>query len=174
LPATRTFSSLFFGEDGEVGGGIGDGEGVTDSLPERRKLTLDSNLRSIPPDFSLGSSTTTRSFPLDERVVIVAKSSATGTGIFLDLVAARRLCSRVERMRVNGLSVESGAEDEDEEAWEGCFREEGEEGGGGRGVVEEMRWCEEGIWKGPATFEEERTVAIERPHVASEGRAKEQ
>lgn len=49
-PATLSLSFLLdFGS-----GGTGEGDGVTESLPERRKLTLDSSLLSMPGDFSFG------------------------------------------------------------------------------------------------------------------------
>lgn len=96
-PGERTFSSS---SSLIEGAGDGDGSG-TDSLPERRSLTLDSNLRNMPPP---PPDSVALSFPLlfDDDESVAKSSAATG---FLE---RRKLCSRDERMRVaKGLIVDS-------------------------------------------------------------------
>lgn len=103
LTAIRALS--LFISFGLLGGGIGDGDGVTDSRPPRRKLK--SVLDGL--SFSFGSSSFEAfSLPLLFFGVTVAKSSTTGVDDFLDRVAVRKLCSREERMRVNVFVGGSG------------------------------------------------------------------
>lgn len=139
-PARRTLWVTSF-----AAGGMGEGAGVTDSLPPRRKLTLDSNLLSMPC-FSLSFCRSSLSFPLLVLGVIVAKSSM-GGACFLDLVAVRILCSREERRRVNGFVGKSAAAADDEEE-EGCFEREDE--AVGSILLFEMRWWD-AIGNGPET-----------------------
>ncbi len=140
-PARRTLWVV-----SSAAGGMGEGAGVTDSLPPRRKLTLDSNLLSMPC-FSLSFCGSSLSFPLLVLGVIVAKSS-TGGACFLDLVAVRILCSREERRRVNGFVGKSAAAADDEEEEEGCFEREDE--AVGSILLFEMRWWD-AIGNGPET-----------------------
>lgn len=78
-------------------GDKGDGEGVTESLPDLRKLTFDSNLRSTL-SFSLGiSSLTAVAFPLFCLTVRLSKSAGGGAGDFLERVTERILCKIVGR-----------------------------------------------------------------------------
>lgn len=116
--------------DALVAGGMGD----SDSRPYRRKLTLDSSLLSIPPEFDcffsfVLSSEIALSLPLLAAVlvlgVMVPKSSAPRAGVFLDRVAERILCSKEERMRLNGLDVEDSLGETTVEV-EGCLEREDE------------------------------------------------
>lgn len=138
-PARRTLLEV-----SSATGGMGEGAGVTDSLPPRRKLTLDSSLLSTPC-LSLSFCKSSLSFPLPVLGVIVAKSS-TGGVCFLDLVAVRMLCSREERRRVNGfVDKSSAAADDDEEG--GCFEREDDAVGS---ILFGMHWWD-AMGNGPET-----------------------
>lgn len=120
---------------------MGDGDGVTDSLPLRRKLTFDSSLLNIPLPALSFPSPTSFSLPLLFFGVIVSKSCARGVGCFLDRVAFLRLCSRLERIRLNGLELDSGAAEDDVTFDDdvGCFVREDEGIGGELGAA--TLWC---------------------------------
>jgi hypothetical protein len=148
-PAART---LLTGSSGSLAtGGGGSSDGVRDSRPARRKVTLDSSLRNMF-DFCLsfwGASsiaTLAFSFPLLFLGVMVANSSVDGGAGFLDRVAVRRLCSRDERMRKNALVEDSGAGWDTFEKAEGCWEREEDACEAGPG----LRWFVM-IWKGPET-----------------------
>lgn len=124
------------------------GTGDSESRPDRRKLTLDSSLRSIPPCFFsfVLSSKRARSFPVVLVLgVTVPKSSARGAGVLRDRVAERMLCSRLDLMRLKGLDVD----DSEGEMIVGGLERAEVVGGGGR----------EGMAKGLETLMGDDTAA---------------
>lgn len=78
---------------------------MTDWRPPRR------NHNALVFSLSLTSSLPSRCFPLLAPFEMVAKSATTGCAVFLERVAARRLCSSDDRMRWNVFGAGSGAPD---------------------------------------------------------------